>query len=299
MDCKTARRTLLAVSCGLVASLTLGACSSATAPNADPRTIVATTAIWADVVSNIACTGDFTIETLIPPDADPHIYEPTFRDQEKVARGSLIVANGLGLEQAWSDSIENSGREVFTVSDHVTPLPSGDPHMWLDPVLVATVVPDLAAQIVVSTGADEASITACAESYVVELETLDELIRADIATLSDERRVLVTNHDAFGYYAAQYGFEILDTILPSSTLSEASPADLEALEAALAARDIPAIFAEFQHNSAEAEAIADRASGTVEVVYLYTGTFGDSASGADSYVGLMQYDTSAIVAALK
>lgn len=287
----------LLLALGLVAS----ACGSDDiADNGQGTTIVATTAIWADIVSEIVCVPDIVIDTLIPNDADPHSYEPTFRDQERLEQASLIVANGLGLEGAWTDALElaaSNGESVFTVGDQLDRR-GGDPHVWFDPNAVAEMIPDLVKAIVQATGAPESVVTECAADYVDQLAAADAAIMAALHTVPVDDRVLVTNHDAMGYFADRYGYEILDTVLPSSTLSEASPADLERLEASIVELGVPAIFAEYQQNAAEIEAIASRLGNRVEVVYLYTDVLGEPDSGADTYLGLLKFDAIAIAQAL-
>ncbi len=263
-------------------------------------TIVATTAIWADIVSEIVCVPDIYIDTLIPNDADPHVYEPTFRDQERLERASLIVANGLGLEGAWTSSLEaaaSNGESVFTVGD-LLDRRDGDPHLWFDPNAVASIVPELVTAVVDATGAPEEVITKCAADYVEQLVEADAAIATALHTVPASDRLLVTNHDAMGYFADRYDYEVLDTVLPSSTLSEASPADLERLEESIVSLGVPAIFAEHQHNGAEIEAIASRLGDKVEVVYLYTDVLGEPGSGADTYLGLLKFDAVAITKAL-
>lgn len=294
---------LLASACGSAGSDGSGSTGDGNDEIADDfhrATIIATTAIWADVVSEIVCVPDIAVDTLIPNDADPHLYEPTFRDQERLEGASLIVANGLSLEGAWTDALTTAaerGEAVFTIGDHLDRR-DGDPHVWFDPDAVASIIPDLVVTIVETTGAPKDVLDECAASYIDRLIEADAEIATVLESVPPEHRVLVTNHDALGYLADRYGYEVLDSILPSSTLSEASPADLERLEESIVSLGVSAIFAEFQHNGAEAEAIASRLGDSVEVVYLYTGTLGEPGSGADTYLGLLAYDAVAIATAL-
>ena len=108
----------------------------------------------------------------------------------------------------------------------------------------------------------------------------------------------MTNHEALGYFAEHYGFEVLGAVIPSpSTLAEANAADLEALVRLIEEADVPAVFAEAQHSSVEADALAT-AVGDVEVVTLFTDSLGPSESGADTYLGLLSTDARLIVDAL-
>jgi zinc/manganese transport system substrate-binding protein len=110
--------------------------------------------------------------------------------------------------------------------------------------------------------------------------------------------VLVTNHDSLAYFADRYDFTVLGSILPStSTLTEASPGQLEELGRAIQAEGVPAIFAESVSSTADADALADRLG--VDVVVLYTESLGEPGSGAETYADLMRFDATAIANALR
>ena len=177
--------------------------------------------------------------------------------------------------------------------DHDDGHSGGDPHIWLDPLNVAAVVP-LIAESGIDAGLDT-SVRVCAEKYVDELEALDADITAELADISAERRYLVTNHDALGYFADRYDLEVVGTVIPSlSTLAETNPADLADLAAVIDELDIPAVFAEAQASDRDAEALADALSG-VAVVTLDTGSLRD---GGDTYVAMMRRNARSIAAAL-
>ena len=177
--------------------------------------------------------------------------------------------------------------------DHDHNHSGGDPHIWLDPLNVAAVVP-LIAESGIDAGLDT-SVRVCAEKFVDELEALDADITAELADISAERRYLVTNHDALGYFADRYDLEVVGTVIPSlSTLAETNPADLADLAAVIDELDIPAVFAEAQASDRDAEALADALSG-VAVVTLDTGSLRD---GGDTYVAMMRRNARSIAAAL-
>ena len=113
-----------------------------------------------------------------------------------------------------------------------------------------------------------------------------------------ERRVLITNHDSLGYFADRYGFEVLGTVIPvPSGLAATNPAQLEELAQLIIEHDARAVFAESQHSTDDAEALADRV-GPVDVVTLFTGTLGGPGSGAESYVDFLRTNARLVVGGL-
>ncbi|MYE57933.1 MAG: zinc ABC transporter substrate-binding protein [Acidimicrobiaceae bacterium] len=170
--------------------------------------------------------------------------------------------------------------------------------MWLDPHRVAEALPVLAQALTADAGLDAAAVETCLTSYRAELEAVDAEIAAKVEQLPAESRKLVTNHDAFEYYAARYGFEVIGTVIPSlSSMAEANPAGLEELAEIIEHEGIKAIFAEIQHSGDEIEALAARIGG-VEVVTLYTGSLGPPGSGAETYTGYLRTNTDLIVDSL-
>ena len=114
-----------------------------------------------------------------------------------------------------------------------------------------------------------------------------------------ERRLLVTNHDALGYLADRYGFEVIGTVIPStSSLAEPNAADLEDLAKTIEAKQIPAVFTEALHAKEAVDALATRV-GNIQVVTLFTDALGEPGSGADTYIGLLRTNAVRIRDALR
>ena len=290
-------------------------------------TILVTTGIWADVVSNVACGELADIETIIPVGGDPHGYEPSLRDRERMENAALVVANGLELEEGLEDTLEQvrgSGTPVFEFAEGMEPIPfeseggghreeeegddedegeeghgsGGDPHVWFDPHRVSEALPGLARVLTTEVGLDAAAIDACLASYLVELEAVDVEIAIKVEQLPAESRKLVTNHEALGYFADRYGFEVIGTVIPNpASMAQANPAQLEELAEIIEREGIKAIFAETLHSVDDVNALASRV-GDVEVVTLYSGSLGPSGSGAETYLGLLSTDADRIVDAL-
>ncbi|MEL0075630.1 MAG: metal ABC transporter substrate-binding protein [Ilumatobacter sp.] len=297
--------------------------------------VVATTTIWADVTSAALCGLD--IPAVMPPGADPHIFEPALADRATLEAADLVVANGLYLEEGMVDLLSTVAAEgvlVIELTENADVLEfggghddhddhesddhdehesddhddhesddhddhddhdhsGGDPHIWFDPLTVADVVPTIV-EAAIAAGADT-SVRACGQDYIDELEALDTEIRATLSAIPDDARYLVTNHDAFGYFAARYDFEVVGTVIPSlSSLAETNPADLADLAAIIEELDIPAIFAEYQAANTEANALAEVLP-SVSVATLDSGSLRDS---NDSYITFMRRNTQVIAEAL-
>ncbi len=183
---------------------------------------------------------------------------------------------------------------MLTVFDHVGD--GDDPHLWFDPTLVAEAAPVIG-EALVAAGADQPTTEQCVADLIAEIEALDAELRETLSVVPAGRRLLVSNHDALGRFADRYDFEILGTVLPgSSTLAEASPAELEQLSSEIESAGVPAIFAEALESVDEATTLADRLG--VDVVTLYTDSLGEEGSGAETYADLMRFNATAIADAL-
>jgi zinc/manganese transport system substrate-binding protein len=302
-----------------VAALAVTACGDDDAPAGDGRpVVVATTSIWGDVVANVACDGIADVRVIVPPGADPHTFEPSLQDRELFDDAALVVANGADLEESLVDviaTVRDDGVGVFEMTSAMSVLETGDrdhaedeehadddhgsidPHVWQDPTRVAAALPALR-DALVDAGLDAGAVDRCVADYRRELDELDAEVASMVAAIPEDRRVLVTNHDSLAYLADRYGFDVVGTVIPApTTLAETNPADLEELASVIADTGVPAIFAEEQHSSREADALAERV-GDVRVVELFTDSLGPEGSGADTYSGLVRTNAAAIADAL-
>lgn len=276
---------------------------AAGAAGGDGPYLVATTGIWADVVERVACDGPLDVRTIVPAGGDPHSFEPSLQDRHVLDGATLVVANGLGLEATLDDtldSVEDGGVPIFRIGEHIDTIQLAgegeDPHVWFDPTRVAGALPALG-DALVAAGQDAAVIDRCVSAAQTDLVALDTQLAATLGAVPADRRLLVTNHDALGYLADRYGFEVVGSVLPStSTLTEASPGELDGLAKAIEARHVPAIFTETLASSTDADALADRLG--VAVVQLYSDALGEPGSGADTYDGLLRTDATSIADAL-
>lgn len=298
---------LLAALCAVVvAACGGGSAADPARPTDDRLRVVATFSILGDVVANVG--GDrVALTTLVGPDGDAHVYEPTPQDAAAIANAAVVFENGLGFE-AWLDElVEGSGTTAVRVVT-TNGIEAGvlveegveeqDPHVWQDvrnEIVVAEHVRDA---LVAADPDGKDAYEANAAAYMDELEALDAEIEERVASLPAERRKLVTTHDAFGYFARRYGFEIVGTALPLST-EAADPAagDVAALVDRIEAAGVPAIFAENIENQALLERIANDA-GVEPGPDLYSDALGPAGSAGATYLGMMRTNVDAIVGAL-
>ena len=296
------RRTLLILTSLVLFILT--ACQAATSPSSSetveesgPR-VLAVESFLADIAQNIA--GErLEIEVLIPPGSDPHTFQPTPKDVAKIANSQMLIANGAGLEEWLQEMIANAGGERLVIEAAQglsgNPARPDDPHFWLDPNFVIHYANQIRDGFMQLDPDGEAIYTQNTKDYIVQLEELDLWIADQVELISPERRMLVTNHESFGYFADRYGFVIIGTIIPSvSTGSSPTAQQLVRLIEAIKATNTGAIFLESGTNPELAEQVAGEA-GVKVIVGLRT----HSVSPQEGYIEMIKYNTQAIIEALK
>jgi zinc/manganese transport system substrate-binding protein len=270
-------------------------------------TVIATTSILGDVVGRVGGDG-IELDLMIPPGVDPHDFSPSAQQVASISSADLIVANGLGLEEGLGDVLEQAESEgiaVLRTGEGVDPLPSSaepqtsngfDPHFWQDPLRMKTAVAAIGQSL---TEAGVAGASAGATEYQAALDATNTEIVSILAAVPPEQRLLVTNHDAFAYFADRYDFEVIGTLVPGgSTLAEPSSAAIAALVDLIVANDVPAIFVENIDNSGLAQVLADEAGRPIEVVQLVSDALGEPGSETGSYEGMLIYNARAIAGAL-
>ena len=286
--------------------------------------IVATTTILGDVVSNLV-GDDGRVETIMPIGADPHDFEASAQQAALIREADLVIANGLGLEEGLVDliaSAEGEGANVLELAPLLDPLPfagdhghdedgdeaaepeddhgDDDPHFWQDPVRMAEAVRLIAqrlAELQIANPARDWSQRA--ETYAAEIMDAHAANESVLATVPIERRKLVTNHEAFGYFADRYRFEVIAVVVPGgSTLAAPSAGDLADLVEEMKHEGMRAIFAENTNPTALAEAVAAELDEQVTVVQLYTDSLGEAGSAASTYIGLITENARLVTEAL-
>jgi ABC-type Zn uptake system ZnuABC Zn-binding protein ZnuA len=282
--------------------------------------VVATNTIVADVVRQVG-GNRIQVTTLVGPGTDPHAFEPTPRDAAALADADVVFANGAGLEIFLEDLLQSAGGDVPVVpvshglelhqlrdvvhgrdeegaEDDAPANGESDPHTWFDPNNVIVWSHNIERALSALDPESDTAYSANAEAYRSQLVALDVWIERQVALVDESERKLVSDHDVLSYFAERYGFEQAGAVLPGfSTLSEPSARDLAALQSAIRAWDVKAIFVGQTANPDIAKRVADDAG--VALVALYTGSLSGPDGPAADYLSLMRYDVTAIVQALR
>ena len=259
--------------------------------------VLADTSFLADIAQNVA--GDrLTVSSLLPMDADPHSFEPTPRDAARIAESRAVIINVAGLVPLVDQLIASAAGPDLLVIEAAAGVPGAeeDPHVWLDPINVITYAKNIAEGLTAIDPEGAAVYRENAEKYAEDLRALDAWIVAQVETIPAKNRLLVTNHETFGYFAQRYGFRIVGTVFPTVAGSGSPSAQqLSALVAEIKATGAQAIFLEVESNADLAQQVA-RETGVTLVTDLYTHSLGKNAS---TYLDMMRWDVEAIVEALR
>ena len=275
--------------------------------------VVATTSIIADLAREIG--GDrVRITGLMGPGIDPHLYQASAGDVTRMSQADLVLYNGLHLEGKMTDVFEQMhGRGVPVVAVAEESIPEEellesptypgnyDPHVWLDVALWSRVAEAVAETLAEHFPEHAETFRSNLQSYQSELTELDGYVRERLSELPEERRVLITSHDAFGYFGRAYGVDVRG-LQGISTAAEAGTADVQDLAELVASRRIPALFVESSISPKGIEAVREavRARGfEVEIGgTLYGDALGDPNSAAGRYPGMIRHNVDTIVSSL-
>ncbi|HEY9087114.1 MAG TPA: metal ABC transporter substrate-binding protein [Anaerolineaceae bacterium] len=282
------------------------------AKTVEPAQALAVESFLADITRNVA--GDrMTVDSLIPEGLDPHAFDPTPQDVARISQSQVLIINGAGLEGWLQPVLENAGGERLVIEacaglearPHVDNEASDehtgeiDPHFWLDPISVVRYVENIRDGLSQVDPANASAYAQNAESYIAQLRELDGWIRQQIETIPPERRLLVTNHESFGYYADRYGLKVIGAIITSASSNAAPSAqELARLAEAIRATGAPAIFLETGTNQQLAEQLAVE-TGIRVVTGLQTHSLALPGSSEADYIHMMRYNTEKIVQALQ
>jgi ABC-type Zn uptake system ZnuABC Zn-binding protein ZnuA len=280
---------------------------------ATPIKVLAVESFLADIAQNVAGQR-LTVEALIPVGVDPHSFELTPADVRKITDSQVLIINGAGLEAFLDKLLQSAARDRVVIEAAAglqprTPQPGehvgeehegheGDPHFWLDPVSVIKYVENIRDGLSRADPGGAQLYTAQADAYIAQLQELDRWITTQVQRVPEDRRLLVTNHESFGYFADRYGFKVVGAIIPS-TSSAASPSAQEFARLADAIKElgVPAIFLETGANPQLAQQLA-RETGIRVVSGLYTHSLSEPHGPAPTYLEMMRYNTRLIVEAL-
>lgn len=266
----------------------------------DKPKIVASFSILGDMVENVV--GDLaTVTTIVGPDADAHVYQPSVADARAVAEADIIFVNGLGFE-TWSDTlIAQSGTNapVHIATDGITPITVEgdiDPHAWNSLQNGVVYVSNVATALQTAMPDQADQIAANADAYIAKLNALDTDAKAKIATLPESNRTVVTAHDAFGYLADAYGLTFLAPV-GIDTEAEPSAKDLAVLIHQLKSKGVGALFVENITSPALIQQISDE-TGIQIGGRLFSDALSERGGPATSYLAMFRHNLSTLIGAL-
>lgn len=285
------------------AALTAG-CGSA-APSDSRLRVVATIAPVGALTQAVA--GDLVhLDVLVRAGVDPHAYELKANDARAVAQASVILRNGLGTDAFLDKTLRGNKATVVTLTDGLplrTESDSGkesrDPHVWHDPrndiAMVDTIVKALSA----ADPAHASTFEANGRAYQERLRSVDREVQAIIESIPPANRKMVTDHEAFGYFAARYGLRVVGTVIPGTTTGvEPSAAEVASLVETIRREGVRAVFAESSVDPKVTRRIAEETN--VKIVDdLYGDSLGGPGSGADTVDGMLLSNARKIADALR
>jgi manganese/zinc/iron transport system substrate-binding protein len=277
----------------------------------DRLNVVATTGMIADVARAIG-GEQVAVTTLMQPGIDPHAYRQTRSDIVAMARADLVLWNGLYLEAQMEDFLLELGQTtaVVAVAENLDPsrlIASQDyegrfdPHIWMDPAVWADAVGAVQNALTRAQPEQAAYFATNAQRYLDDLDLLNTYAQTALASIPPPARVLVTAHDAFGYFGAAYGFDVVG-IQGISTESEAGLRRISDLVQMLVDRDIRAVFVETSVSDRNIRALIEGAAALGHDVViggeLFSDAMGPTFTYEGTYIGMIDHNVTTITQAL-
>jgi ABC-type Zn uptake system ZnuABC Zn-binding protein ZnuA len=276
---------------------------------------VATTTQVADLVRNVA-GARVDLDGILPPNADPHDYEPRPSDAAALADADVVFRSGGDLDGWLDELIDSAGGDADeeTLMDSVEPIEGGhdhdedehageeahagdgerDPHWWQDPRNAILAVAAIRDALIAADPDGRAGYERRAAAYTRRLRALDERIAECIGSVPSAKRKLVTTHDALGYFAKRYDVEVIGAVIPSlSTQAQPSARDVNELVDQIRAEGVEAIFPEAAVSQKLEQAISREAGASVGDE-LYADTLGPADSDGATYIGAMRSNAQAL-----
>ncbi|MEW6257298.1 MAG: metal ABC transporter substrate-binding protein [Pseudomonadota bacterium] len=317
------RRLFLAAALTLAAAPALAQTAAPAPAPAEKLPVVASFSILGDFVKNVG--GDrIALTTIVGPNGDSHVYQPTPADAKKIAGAKLVFVNGLGFE-GWMDRLikaSGSKAKVIVATQGITPRERTasepqedddhdhkgkgkghahdhgpiDPHAWQSIANAKVYVTNIRNALIAADPAGKDVYDANAAAYLAKLDALEGQVKAAIASIPADRRVIITSHDAFGYFGDAYGVKLL---APEgvSTETEASAKDVGRIIRQIKAQKVPAVFLENVTNPKLVDRIA-KESGAKVGGTLYSDALSDDKGPAPTYIDMMQSNVRELSSAL-
>jgi ABC-type Zn uptake system ZnuABC Zn-binding protein ZnuA len=276
----------------------LAACGSdraASGSGAGSFHVVATTTQMADFARNVAGTRA-SVTQILAPNTDPHEYEVRPGDVKALAEADLVLRSGGEVDTWLDDALSAAGVDSGDVIDvgHAARLEGDDPHWWQDPVRAEKGVSAIRDALVRADPGGASAYRAGAARYLARLKTLDANVRACMDRVPANQRLLVTSHDALGYYARRYGIRVVGTVIPAlTTAAQPSAGAVAKLVDTIERTGVRTIFAESSVNPKVEQAIA-RQTGARIGPPLWADSLGPKGSSGATYLGAIAFNTRAL-----
>ncbi len=302
--------------CLLLFFVILGGCGSS--KNSSSSTgnktlyVVTTTGMVADAVRNVG-KDHVRVEGLMGPSVDPHLYKATAADAKKLSQADVIIYNGLKLEGKMGNIFTKMGRKkgVYAVTEDMDEKslrePAEfhglyDPHVWFNVSLWKKAVQKIEEALVESDPSHAADYKKNAQEYLEELDKLHQWTKEQMQSIPEENRVLVTAHDAFGYFGDAYGVQVKG-LQGISTESEYGVKDVENIVEFLTKGKIAAVFVESSVPKKSIEAVVQGCLARGHKVNiggtLFSDAMGKEGTTEGTYVGMVRHNVKTITQALK
>jgi zinc/manganese transport system substrate-binding protein len=263
--------------------------------------VVASFSIIGDFVRNVG--GDrVNVTTLVGPNADVHVYTPAPQDAKRIADARLVFVNGLGLEGWLPRLVQSAGGKamIVVVSNGIVPLKRGsdaDPHAWQSVSNAKVYVANIRDALSAVDSADAGAFRANAARYLAELDALDAEVKAALDKIPPERRKVISTHDAFGYFARDYGIQFIAP-LGVSTETEPSARDLADIIGQIRKEKIPAVFLENMTDDRLIGRIAAETGAKVGGT-LISDALTDEKGDSPTYIAMVRHNIRALTSALE
>lgn len=269
--------------------------------------ILAAETFLGDIAQNVAGTRS-RVDVLIPVGVEPHEFEARPQDIVRIATSQVLIVNGLGYEPWLKKTLENvdTSQQIIVASQGLTPFTDSsgenqadDPHMWMAPLNVVHYVENIRDGLTRADPAGKEVYANNAQIYIAKLKELNAWVKAEVDQLPLQKRLLVTNHDALGYFARAYGFKMVGAVIPSVT-DQASPSagEMAGLIETIRSTAAPAIFLDIGENQKLAQQLAAETNTTIVTDLYVEGT--SAADGpAPAYIDMIKHDVSEIISALR
>ncbi len=273
----------------------------------DKLRVLATFSILADLVQNV---GGERVEVgaLVGPNGNAHVYAPSPADAKKVADAKVVIANGLGFEGWISRLVKASGTKAAMVvatkgikaragkDDQGHDHGKSDPHAWQSVANAKVYVANIRDALIAADPAGKDVYAANATAYLAKLDALEQEVRATLGRIPAERRRLITSHDAFGYFEADYGVSF---IAPQgvSTEAEASAKDVAAIITQVRRRNVSAVFLENVTDPRLVQRIAGETGAKIGGT-LYSDALTEAGGDAPTYIDLIRFNVKQLATAL-